>query len=107
MNYFRNVFKYAPREKYYVPIISTIPDNGFNLSPCILFNGEKEVKIASKIEIITEYNHISKYHYITNSTLAHKPKPKYNLEPYYEENNRTFIDKIDDFIWNILDYWER
>lgn len=44
-----------------VPIISTIPDGGYNLNPCILFSGDKDVKVADKIVIDVE-KHESQYY---------------------------------------------
>ena len=81
MFYFRDMFKYMPREKYLVPIISTIPDGGFNLNPCILINGDRAVVIADKIELVVE-SHVSKYGHIINP-----PKVVETTEIVETENN--------------------
>ena len=60
MTYFREAFDWMPREKYLVPIVSTLPDGGFNLNPCVLIYGDMNITIASKIELVVE-TYSSKY----------------------------------------------
>lgn len=61
MRYFHNMFPKMPRIMYLVPIVSTIPDGGFNLNPCILFEGDKDIVVADKIELEIE-PHESQYY---------------------------------------------
>lgn len=65
VRYFQRAFKWMPRPKLLVPIVSTIPDGGYNLNPCILFNGDKDITVGTHIEIVVE-PHVSKYGYIIN-----------------------------------------
>lgn len=83
IRYFQRAFKWMPRPKLLVPIVSTIPDGGYNLNPCILFNGDKDVTIGASIEIIVE-PHVSKYNRIINP-------PKVSTI-----NTLSSVSKIDD-----------
>lgn len=62
LQYFKRMFKYMPRDKYLVPIVSTIPDGGFQLNPCVLYPKAKDVVVEPLIQIIME-PHYSKYGY--------------------------------------------
>ena len=72
MKYFKYMFKHMYREMYLVPIVSSIPDGGFNLNPCILFNGDKEVTVADTIELVIE-KHVSKYEDLIKPPKKHIP----------------------------------
>ena len=65
VRYFQQAFKWMPRQKLLVPIVSTIPDGGYNLNPCILFNGDRDIIVGTHIEITME-PHVSKYDRIIN-----------------------------------------
>lgn len=74
VNYFRKAFKWMPRERLLVPIVSTIPDGGYNLNPCLMFPKERDFVVGTSIEIIVE-PHISKYSHIINPPRVITPKP--------------------------------
>lgn len=73
VSYFRKAFKWMPREKLLVPIVSTIPDGGYNLNPCMMFPKEHNFVVGTSIEIIVE-PHVSKYDYIINPPYTIMPQ---------------------------------
>lgn len=107
LQYFKRMFKYMPRDKYLVPIVSTIPDGGFQLNPCVLYPKAADVTVEPLIQIIME-PHYSKYGY--NKPVATTP-PELE-EMFWEDDVITGnvpqnLQEYTPTIWDDLkDLWE-
>lgn len=93
IDYFRHMFKYMPRDKYLVPIVSTIPDGGFQLNPCVIYPKAKNVVVEPEIRIIME-PHVSKYGY---DRIYVQPEPEPEVIVPQEEPKSILEEMFDSF----------